>query len=138
MGKATDSDYLKHKGKYPKNNKIFSAMFIDLIVVNIIAIIVIKIYAAIFGGFMNKYSLSYGGFALYLVCLLYVPLLSSMGQTLGQKVMGIMIRNVDGSKMRPITAIRRWLFSIISPFGYNHKKVPWFDRRYDTVLLLDK
>ena len=136
MGKASDSDYLKFKGQYPKSSKIFTAMFIDLIVVNIFAFIVLKIYGLIFSGVFNKFTYGYVGFAIYLLCLLYVPILSAKAQTVGQKFTHIKIRDViTGNQMSVATAVSRWLMSVISPFGYNHKKVPWFDRKFNTVLL---
>ncbi|MCO4755523.1 MAG: RDD family protein [Bacteriovoracaceae bacterium] len=136
MGKSSDSDYLKFKGQYPKSSKIFTAMFVDLIVVNIIAIIVLKVYGLIFSDVFDKFVYGYVGFAIYLVCLLYVPILSAKSQTLGQRFTHIKIRNVlTGENMSVGVAITRWLMSVISPFGYNHKKVPWFDRKFDTVML---
>lgn len=136
MAKASDSDYLKFKGQYPKSSKIFTAMFIDLIVVNIIAVIVLKVYGMIFSGVLDRFTYGYVGFAIYLVCLLYVPILSAKSQTVGQRFTHIKIRDVmTGGNLSITTAISRWLMSVISPFGYNHKKVPWFDRKFNTVLL---
>lgn len=138
MGKATDNDYLKYKGRFPKNSRIFTAMFIDLIVVNILAFVVIKLYAVIFAGILDKYTLSYIGFVIYLLCLLYVPIFSAVKQTVGQKMVHIKIQKVDGSNMGVGAAILRWLYSIFSPFGYNHRKVPKFDRKFDTILISSK
>ena len=138
MGNATDSDYLKYKGRFPKNSRIFTAMFIDLFVVNILAFAVIKTYAMLFSGILDKYTLSYIGFVIYIICLFTVPILSSVKQTVGQRVAHIKIQSVDGSNMGLGTAIKRWILSIVSPMGYNHKKVPWFDRKYDTILISTK
>lgn len=136
MGKASDSDYLKYKGQYPKSSKIFQAMAIDAVVVNIIAIIVLKIYGLALSGVLDRFVYGYLGFGIYLICLLYVPIFSSKSQTLGQKLAGIKIRNViSGENVSVGVAITRWLMSIISPFGYNQKKVPWFDRKFDAVML---
>lgn len=138
MGQATDKDYLQYKGRFPKNSKIFQAMFVDLVAVNLIAIVVLKIYGLIAGSFLDKYTMSYIGFGIYLICLLYVPVMSAKGQTLGQRLFHLKIQKVDGSNMSVATAVKRWLFSVVSPFGYNHKKVPWFDRKYDTILIHSK
>ena len=135
MGAATDKDYLQYKGRFPTNSKIFLAMLIDLVVVNLIAFVVLKIYGMIFANFLDKYLLSYLGFVIYLICLLYVPFFSATSQTAGQRATKIKIQNVDGTNMSVGKAIKRWLFSIVSPAGYNHRKVPWFDRRYDTILI---
>lgn len=113
-------------------------MFIDLIVVNIIGIVVVNIYAAIFRGFMDKYTLSYIGFVIYCICLLYVPVLSALAQTVGQKVMGIKIVTDKGQKPNVIKAILRWTFSIVSLFGYNSSNIPWFDRKLGLRLICTK
>ena len=124
--------------KFPVGKQVFMAMFIDLIVVNIIGIIVVKIYAAIFRGMMDKYTLSYIGFAIYCLCLLYVPILSALAQTVGQKIMGVKIVTDKGESASVLKAILRWFFSIISLFGYNSSNIPWFDRKLNLRLISTK
>lgn len=121
--------------KFPQSNSIFLAMFIDLIVVNIIGISIVKIYAAIASNFLDKYTLSYIGFALYCICLLYVPVLSALCQTVGQKITKIKIVKTDGSQPKVSTAILRWFLSIFSLFGYNQSTIPWFDRKLGLKLI---
>lgn len=130
-----ESDYLKFKGRFPQNSKIFAAMFVDFLVVNFLAAIVLKLYGALFSQVLDRFSFGYIGFALYLGLLLYVPLMSSLSQTVGQRLYQLKIVKVDGSKFTFATACARWFLSIVSPFGYNHKKVPWFDRKFSTALI---
>lgn len=132
---VNEQDYLQYKGQYPAYGSIFTAMFIDLIVVNAFAIIILKIYSGLFDSMMDKYTKGYVGFFLYLICLLYVPVLSAKAQTVGQMFAKIKIRNCDGSHMNYGVSILRWSLSIFSPNGYGSKKVPWFDRKCNTVLI---
>lgn len=126
------------KNIYPRPNKIFMAMFIDLIVVNIIGIGIVKVYAAIASNFLDKYTLSYIGFGIYCFCLLYVPILSAKAQTLGQKIYKFELRSQAGSKPSIAAAIGRWFCSIFSLVGYNQSPIPWFDRRFNLVLVTKK
>lgn len=135
MPKFPDSEYLKHKGHFPKYGNIFTAMFVDLLFVNILAYAVIKIYSMVFSSMLDRYALSYIGFAIYILILFYVPVFSARSCTLGQKIAGIRIRLANGEKMGIGTAILRWLSSIFSFTGYGSKKVPSFDRRNGTVCL---
>ncbi len=135
MTKFPDSEYLKHKGHYPKYGSIFTAMFVDLLFVNCLAFVVIKIYSLIFGPFLDRYTLSYIGFGLYVLCLFTVPVLSAKSCTLGQKVTGIRLRMANGEKMSVPTAIIRWISSIFSFVGYGSKRVPSFDRKNGTVCI---
>jgi uncharacterized RDD family membrane protein YckC len=121
--------------KFPEGRQVFTAMLIDLIIVNIIGIIIVNIYSAICRGFIDKYTLSYIGFAIYCLCLLYVPVLSALAQTVGQKLMGIKIVSDKGEQANVLKAIVRWLFSIVSLFGYNSSNIPWFDRKLGLRLI---
>lgn len=130
-----DTEYLKHKGHYPKYGNIFMAMFVDLLFVNLLAFCVIKVYSIIFGSVLDRYTLSYVGFAIYVLILFYVPVFSARSCTVGQKMTGVRIRLANGEKMSVMTGIVRWLSSIFSFVGYGSKKVPAFDRKNGTVCI---
>jgi len=130
--------YLKYKGQFPKNSEIFISMFIDLIAFHLIIFILLKIYASIAHGFMDKYSVGTLGFIIYCISLFIIPILSSKARTLGQIMTKTKIQSVSGENLPIIKAIIRWIYSIFSPVGYSQKPVPWYDLKTGAVLIKTK
>lgn len=122
---------------FAQNWKIFLAMFIDFIAVNLFALIFINAYAAIFRNILDRYTLGYIGFGLYIFCLLLIPILSALAQTPGQFLTKTRIVSQAGNKLNIFTAIARWFCSIISLSGYNLKNVPWYDRQFSARMVKD-
>lgn len=127
--------YLKYKGKFPKNSEVFLAMFIDLISFHLVIFTLLKIYALIAHSFMDKYLVGNIGFLIYVISLLIIPTLSAKAQTLGQYITKTKIQSVDGTNLSIGKAILRWICSTISFVGYSQKAVPWYDSKFNAVMI---
>lgn len=110
-------------------------MFIDLIAFHLVVFLLLKLYATIAHGFLDRYTVGTLGFTFYCLSLLIIPILSAKAQTLGQLITKTKIQAVSGDNLPIKNAILRWIYSIFSPVGYSQKPVPWYDLKTGAIMI---
>lgn len=130
-----DKRYQAYDQKFAHPKKALLSMTIDFFFANFVGIVVGKIVELSLEGQVHLFTQGRLAFYAYLITLLHIPILSSVSQTLGQRIAKIKVSPLEGTRFHPLKSIIRWLCSLVSLTGYASTPVPWFDRKFDVALI---